>query len=125
MDKLSVPALCLICTFDLKMEAELTAAVSEASVSVEDLFSSGERTLNLERLFNIRYGASVADDRLPDMFFQKDYNSGEVPSQPAQWMEPMKKEFYDIMGWDEDGIPKHEKLMELDIRPTENYPVVS
>ncbi|MBC8247628.1 MAG: aldehyde ferredoxin oxidoreductase family protein [Deltaproteobacteria bacterium] len=120
-----VPALCLICAFDLKMEAELTAAVSEASVSVEDLFSSGERTLNLERLFNIRYGAGVADDRLPDMFFQKDYNSGEVPSQPAQWMEPMKKEFYAIMGWDENGIPKHEKLMELDIRPTENYPVVS
>ena len=111
-----VPALCLICAFDLKMEAELTAAVSEASVSVEDLFSAGERTLNLERLFNIRYGAGVADDRLPDMFFQKDYNSGEAPSQPNQWMEPMKKEFYDIMGWDENGIPTREKLTALGIQ---------
>jgi len=111
-----VPALCLICAFDLKMEAELTAAVSGSSVSVEDLFSAGERILNLERLFNIRMGAGVTDDRLPDMFFQKDYNSGETPSQPDHWMEPMKKEFYDIMGWDENGIPTSEKLTRLGIQ---------
>ena len=110
-----VPALCLICTFDLKLEAELTTAVSGASVSVEDLFSSGERILNLERMFNLRMGTGVADDRLPDMFFHKDYNSGETPSQPPHWMEPMKQEFYNIMGWDENGIPTREKLTALDI----------
>jgi aldehyde:ferredoxin oxidoreductase len=65
-----VPALCLICSFDLKMEAELTTALSGSSVTVEDLFSAGERILNLERLFNIRMGAGVTDGRLPDMFFQ-------------------------------------------------------
>jgi aldehyde:ferredoxin oxidoreductase len=110
-----VPALCLICAFDLKMEAELTAAVMGTSVSVEDLYFAGERILNLERLFNIHLGAGAADDRLPDMFFLKDYNSGETPSQPSRWMEPMKKEFYEIMGWDEKGVPTREKLAALGI----------
>jgi aldehyde:ferredoxin oxidoreductase len=112
-----VPALCLICAFDLQLEAELTAAVTGAAFSSEDLFAAGERIINLERLFNIRHGAGVADDRLPDMFFNKDYNSGKEPSQPIKWMEPMKKEFYRIMGWDENGCPKEEKLMELGIGP--------
>ena len=110
-----VPALCLVCAFDLKMEAELTAAVSGLSVSVEDLFSAGERILNMERLFNLRMGAVAADDRLPDMFFHKAYNSGEAPSQPAEWMEPMKKEFYEAMGWDENGIPTRAQLTKLGI----------
>ncbi len=110
-----VPALCLICAFDLNMEAQLTAAVTGGSVSIRELFSAGERILNLERLFNLRQGAGVSDDRLPEMFFLKDYNSGETPSQPARWMDPMRKEFYEIMGWDENGIPTMEKLTVLGI----------
>jgi aldehyde:ferredoxin oxidoreductase len=110
-----VPALCLICAFDLELEAELTSAVTGVPFGVEDLFSAGERIVNLERLFNIRQGAGVADDRLPAMFFKKEYNSGEEPSQPEKWMEPMKNEFYRIMGWDENGCPTEEKLKELNL----------
>jgi len=79
------------------------------------LYISGERIVNMERLFNLRYGASSADDRLPDMFFEKDYNAGEEPSKPQAWMEPMIKEFYDVMGWDQQGQPTSAKLAELGI----------
>jgi aldehyde:ferredoxin oxidoreductase len=110
-----VPALCLICSYDLVEEAELTAAITGWPVDASKLFLSGERIVNLERLFNLRHGASAADDRLPDMFFEKDYNSGEEPSKPPAWMEPMIKEFYDVMGWDDTGHPTAEKLAELAI----------
>lgn len=110
-----VPSLCLICAFDLVAESELTAALTGQPVAVSDLFAAGERTVNLERLFNLRYGATNADDRLPDMFFEKDYNAGEQPSKPYEWMEPMKKEFYEVMGWDEQGQPTEAKLAELGI----------
>jgi aldehyde:ferredoxin oxidoreductase len=30
-------------------------------------------------------------------------------------MEPMKKEFYEVMGWDEQGRPTDAKLAELGI----------
>ncbi len=112
-----VPSLCLICTFDLVAESELTAALTGQPVAISDLFAAGERTVNLERLFNLRYGATNADDRLPDMFFDKEYNAGQEPSKPSEWMEPMKKEFYSVMGWDEEGRPTAEKLSELGITP--------
>ncbi|MBT8367944.1 MAG: aldehyde ferredoxin oxidoreductase family protein [Deltaproteobacteria bacterium] len=115
-----VPVLCLICAYDLVDEAELAAAVTNQPVAVVDLFAAGERIINLERLINLRYGASEADDRLPDMFFEKDYNAGKEPSKPSEWMEPMKKEFYSLMGWDNKGRPTPEKLAELGLAPYGN-----
>ena len=108
-----VPSLCLICTFDLVAETELTAALTGHPVTVSELFACGERIVNLERHFNLRYGASKRDDRLPGMFFDKEYNAGQNPSKPSEWMEPMKKEFYSVMGWDEQGRPTAAKLAKL------------
>jgi aldehyde:ferredoxin oxidoreductase len=110
-----VPALCLICTYDLVGEAELVSALSDRTVSVSELFLAGERIVNLERLFNQQHGAGISNDLLPGMFFEKEYNAGIAPSKPAEWMEPMKQEFYKIMGWDDTGHPTAEKLAELGI----------
>jgi aldehyde:ferredoxin oxidoreductase len=112
-----LPALCLICTYDLVAEAELAAALLGEALDASKLFSAGERIVNLERLFNLKHGASHTDDRLPDMFFEKDYNAGQKPSKPHAWMEPMKQEFYFVMGWDVEGRPTAEKLAELGIDP--------
>jgi len=112
-----VPALCLICTYDLVAEAELASELTGQSVDSGQLFYAGERILNLERMLNRRFGATAADDRLPDMFFEKDYNAGRQPSKPHEWMEPMIREFYDVMGWDADGRPTDEKLSQLGLLP--------
>jgi aldehyde:ferredoxin oxidoreductase len=112
-----LPALCLICAYDLVAEAELATALLGETVDASKLISAGERIVNLERLFNLKHGASHADDRLPDMFFEKEYNAGERPSKPYEWMEPMKKEFYNVMGWDDKGQPTEEKIAELGINP--------
>jgi len=110
-----VPAICLICAYDLVGESEVAAAITGWPLDASALFISGERIVTLERLFNLKHGASAADDRLPDMFFEKDYNAGEAPSKPQIWMEPMIKEFYDVMGWDQQGQPTSAKLAELGI----------
>ena len=110
-----VPTLSLISAYDLVAEAELATELTDETFAVADLFAAGERIVNTERLINLRCGASDADDRLPDMFFDKDYNAGQQPSKPAEWMEPMKKEFYRVMGWDDQGRPTGSKLAELGI----------
>ena len=115
-----VPALCLICAYDLVAEAELASELTDQPVSVGDLFAAGERILNLERLINLRFGATEADDRLPDMFFDKEYNAGKQPSKPQEWMEPMKQEFYAAMGWDENGRPAEKTLDQLGLLPSYN-----
>jgi aldehyde:ferredoxin oxidoreductase len=114
-----VPALSLICKYDLVAEAELTSSLTGCSVDVATLFAAGERVINLERLFNLKHGSSPLEDKLPDMFFKKDYTGGDVPSKPHAWMEPMKQEFYMIMGWDAHGQPTRKKLSELNILPSE------
>ena len=96
-------------------EAELVSASSNRAIGVTELFMTGERIVNLERLFNLQHGPGISNDRLPDMFFEKEYNAGIEPSKPAEWMEPMKQEFYKIMGWDDIGHPTAEKLAELGI----------
>jgi aldehyde:ferredoxin oxidoreductase len=108
-----VPALCLIGAFDLEGEAALATDLTGWPVDAKMLFMIGERIATLERLFNHKHGKGQADDRLPDMFFQKEYTPGEEPSQPVMWMEPMKQAFYKIMGWDEQGWPKEERLKDL------------
>jgi aldehyde:ferredoxin oxidoreductase len=115
-----VPSLCLICNYDLVAEAELASEFTDQPVSVGELFFAGERILNLERLLNYRFGATEADDRLPDMFFDKEYNAGKQPSKPQEWMEPMIREFYAVMGWDENGRPTEKKLAQLDLLPSED-----
>jgi len=113
-----VPALCLICKFDLESEAELVSALTGQPINGSELFRIGERIINLERLFNLRQGAGSKDDRLPDMFFDKEYNSGRKPSKPREWMEPMKQEFYHLMGWNRKGVPTRGKLEELSLFPS-------
>jgi aldehyde:ferredoxin oxidoreductase len=111
-----VPALSLISAYDLVAETELAGALTGQPFEVADLFAAGERIVNTERLFNLRCGAGAADDRLPDMFFDKEYNSGQEPSKPSEWMDPMKKKFYGVMGWSEEGRPTAAKLTELGIK---------
>jgi aldehyde:ferredoxin oxidoreductase len=110
-----IPALCLICNYDLVNEAELMSALCGRAVGVDELFAAGERVVNLERLFNLQHGDENINDQLPDMFFDRDYNAGIEPSKLAEWMEPMKQEFYEIMGWDRQGVPTQQKLAELGI----------
>jgi aldehyde:ferredoxin oxidoreductase len=116
-----VPALSLICAYDLVGEAELAAALSGEPVTAGQLVKAGERIVNIERLFNLRHGASASDDRLPDMFFDPDYNAGNPPSKPHEWMEPMIREFYALMGWDDQGRPSPDKLKELGIHPGDTH----
>jgi aldehyde:ferredoxin oxidoreductase len=108
-----IPSLCLVNDFDLKREARLTRDVTGLSMTPEMLFEIGERIANMERLFNYRHGNGVPRDRLPDMFFEKDYTPTGEPIPPHEWMEPMKQAYYEAMGWDAFGWPRKKTLERL------------
>ena len=92
--------------------ATLIGTLTPVSRIAADLLTIGERILNAERLFNLRHGATRADDDLPDRFTEE-----PLPDGPAQGMavpiQPMVRDFYAAMGWDADGRPTPEKLREL------------
>ncbi len=81
----------------------LTSALG-IEFSGEDVLRIGERIWNLERLFNIREGFTSKDDSLPQRLLKEEANGNVVK------LEEMLKEYYRFRGWDEEGIPKKDKL---------------
>ncbi len=108
-----VPILSVIGDFSLENEAILSATLTGWDLDAESLALAGERIINLERLFNLRHGASREDDDLPVRFIEE-----RIPDPgPTQGMtvdvRRMVTDFYDAMGWDANGVPTPDKLREL------------
>jgi len=75
----------------------------------------GERIYNLARAFNIREGFGKKDDKLPLRFFKESVPRGPLKGHPIkiQDFNKMRKEYYELNGWDKNGVPTKEKLMEV------------
>ena len=97
-------------------QTEIVRAVTGWNTSTFELMKVGERIMNMTRIFNLREGFTSDDDRLPDRFFQP-HTSG-VLAETAIDLENFseaKKIYYEMMGWDKNGVPSKIKLDELDI----------
>jgi aldehyde:ferredoxin oxidoreductase len=91
-------------------------AVTGWETSLWELMKVGERHTHLSRIFNLREGVSAKDDMLPDRFFQP-LEKGPLDGKrlDAEEFRKALKTYYQMMGWDENGIPHKEKLEELEI----------
>jgi len=81
--------------------------------SLHELLEVGERIFNLKRLFNVRCGITRTDDRIPQKL-QLPLSEGLVKNKVLT-IDAMLEEYYKYRGWDQDGIPTKDKLMELKI----------
>jgi len=79
---------------------------------VPDLLKIGKRIFTLQRLFNVANGIGRKDDTLPKRFLVEPLKEGGAKGQVVE-LEPMLREYYEFMGWDENGIPKKEIVEEL------------
>ena len=107
------------------------AALWGRPVTGADLLTVGERIVNLERMYNVREGLSRADDRLPLRFteepaplyeFEEDPVTGEMQqsAEPIRFgllhdFDGMLDRYYDLRGWQRNGIPQPETLRRLDL----------
>lgn len=58
----------------------------------------------LIRSFNMREGLKLEDDHLPKRFFKEILKTGHVIKETE--LEAMRKEYYRLREWDENGVPK-------------------
>ena len=97
--------------------AEAVSALTGWSFSVDELRQIAERAWNLTRLFNIREGFAKKDDTLPKRLFtmpsSKGPSKGQVVEKAA--FDKMIAKYYQIVGWDKNGMPTEDKLKELGI----------
>ncbi len=80
--------------------------------SVMDLERVGERISTLARLFNVREGLAREADTLPARNLTQPMSAGPAAGQVVE-LEPMLDEYYHLMGWNEDGVPATDRLVEL------------
>jgi len=83
-----------------------------ANYTEETMMLAGERIFNLERLFNLKAGITAKDDILPKRMLEEPMLKGEAEGQVVRLAE-MLPEYYKARGWDENGIPTPEKLVQL------------
>jgi len=83
----------------------------------EEIWDIADRAYTLERLFNIREGRTRADDWLVDRYFDEPTPVG-LPVVRGKCLDRVKfkqmlDEYYELHGWDEDGVPRPETLQRL------------
>ncbi len=73
----------------------------------------GERIVNLNRLFNARFGVTRKDDCLPDRLTKEKAPLGPSAGEVVE-LDQMLTEYYDVRGWDQEtGLPLKETLERL------------
>jgi aldehyde:ferredoxin oxidoreductase len=85
-----------------------------ADYSIEELCEAGERIFNAERQFLVRAGFTGADDTLPPRELEEPLPDGPGAGQVSHLPE-MLVEYYQLRGWDADGIPTQATLSRLGI----------
>ncbi len=89
-----------------------TAAATGIPFTLDDFVKIGERTWNLERLWNLKAGLTKADDSLPKRLLKEAHKSGPSAGVTVN-LDAMLPIYYRERGWTEEGVPTKEKLKEL------------
>lgn len=89
-------------------------AVTGWNWTMQDFLRTGERIFNLQRLVNIKYGITRKDDTLPKKIFEPAKEGSRAGKIPIPFEAALDR-YYKLRGWDAQGIPRKEKLMELEL----------
>ncbi|MCX8022229.1 MAG: aldehyde ferredoxin oxidoreductase family protein [Syntrophorhabdaceae bacterium] len=95
---------------------EAVSAITGWDTSLWELLRIGEKANVMARIFNIREGIDKKADLLPRRFFEP------MPSGPLVGKGIDEGEFhralelyYEILGWDENGVPRAGRLIDLEL----------
>lgn len=108
--------ICLFTSFAIGLP-EISSMLRSAlglDYSDEDILQIGERIWNLEKIFNMEAGFTAKDDNLPSRLLKEPLTSGPAKGKVVE-LDTMLKEYYEVRGWNKEGVPTKEKLEELSI----------
>jgi len=97
---------CLKPPYHIHNYPQLISAASGMDVDEDELKRKVNRSRNLHRAYNNRRGLTRADEKPP-----KDHWKRRFP----ELEEKLLSTYYTYKGWNQDGIPTRERLIELDL----------
>jgi aldehyde:ferredoxin oxidoreductase len=92
--------------------AALTSTATGVDFSEADYLKAGERTWNLEKLWNLRAGLSKRHDTLPKRLLTEGFKAGPSAGVTVN-LDAMLPEYYKLRGWSKSGRPTKRKLKQL------------
>lgn len=100
---------------DWEMRAKLLTAVTGVKYTNERLYKQAEKIWNMERCFNVLEVGRCKKDDL-QILHCHDSHDGDWTTgtkiDPVRF-EKLLDRYYKLVGWDENGIPSEDKLLEL------------
>lgn len=109
--------LCIMPAITPPQKAELLKAVTGWNTGWVELLQVAERIITTMRLFNLREGFTASDDELPERYYERKtdgiLSTKDAPDKAL--MLRARQLYYFYMGWDENGVPRPEKVAELEI----------
>jgi aldehyde:ferredoxin oxidoreductase len=101
---------------DFKDAAFMFSAVTGWDFTEGDMQVLGDRVASLIRAYNVREGATRADDTLAPRSFQMETTGpGAGKALTREMLDTMLDEYYALRGWDREGVPTVETLEKLDM----------
>jgi len=114
--------MCFFIPWDLHNLNGIVRAGTGLNTTCWELMKLGERVTTLSRIYNLREGLTEKDDSLPGRFFEP--TTSGVLSETAIDPEKFRNArdlYYQMMGWNKNGVPTEIKLAELDISWAAEY----
>ncbi len=98
--------------------AQMLSAATGQDVDPAVFVETGERIWNLIRCFNLDNGIGHSDDTLPSRFVKEPLPDGPAKGHRISHkdMGTMKQDYYNLRGWDKNGIPLKETLDRLRLK---------
>jgi aldehyde:ferredoxin oxidoreductase len=107
-------AMCASMRFVLAPAAMLSLyrAITGVTLEQDEALLIAERINHLERLFNVRDGLTRKDDTLPRRLLNEAMPTGASQGNTVP-LDQMLSEYYELMGWDANGVPTAQRMREL------------
>jgi aldehyde:ferredoxin oxidoreductase len=104
--------------FGMAISEKLVRTISLVTgwnLTLEELEMIGERIYTLERIINTDRGIMRRDDTLPYRVMHEPIGEGPAKGRfcPPEKLDEMLDTYYELRGWDPDGIPTDETLSRL------------
>ena len=102
-----------------ELMADLFSAVAGLPSNAEQIMRLGRKIVTMERCFNVREGATRADDVLPKRLMSQELQSrpGQGAINSHEVLDPMLDRYYALHGWDvATGRPTRATLEALDLQ---------
>jgi aldehyde:ferredoxin oxidoreductase len=96
--------------------AKYYSMITGRNATADDMIKAARRIINLTRMYNVRLGLRRKDDRLPRRLLKESFiHDGEERRITEEEQERFLDLYYELRGWDKEGVPKQETLRELNL----------